>query len=349
MSMMPSAPIPGTTPTNFIPAASTGIDQAKAAALAQLAQSGKTAQGYTGMAGAADAAAKTQAIKTAMALAAGANAPTATGQDMASRVGQVVDPRSQQIAQIGQNYKDAASANQGAYNNYFALTKAGLPVAQAALGRTIAADQLKAANTSQRDALSMALAQLRLQTAQGKAGSSAGLIAGLGGQANAGQALINQADTNLGTEVGQSKANIAKGAGTGPSGQGGGNYDNIGDTPTQVGANVGLPPAVAQALADNAGYKTTTQQQQLAARDRSASKPPTSTAVENDPGFPSALQHAHDILTGNVKGTPANDEVAAVNKLVKEGMPPGTAYIVVSRAASILRGAANLPAPTGTP
>lgn len=196
---------------NFSQAAGQNIDNASADALNAVAQSGSAGKAALANAAQQNAASKTQALKSAIAYAALRGAPAGNSAANAATVAAPFDNRAADTAMMQQNY-GANNANMAQANaNFFAGAKAGLPIAESALQRTISNDQ--AANASKAQSLAAAIAtknidaqiagqnllaaQARAQTA-GSAGAldtPAKIIAALGGAGTAGAVLGQAAGT----------------------------------------------------------------------------------------------------------------------------------------------------------
>src|SRR5579871_3236587 len=197
----------GAAPTNnFSSDAAQNIDATKLAALQAIAQSGSQQQAGLALAGQQQAAARTQALKTAMAFSAahgGAFNP-AVQQNTQAQVAAPFDSRQAATNMIANNFKQANDATSNAYGGYFNLAKAGLPVADAALHQTINNDQLAAAQKAVTDRLTAMRDQVALAKLNGTtAPTTAQAISNLGGESNAGNVINSEAqqESKTGTDI----------------------------------------------------------------------------------------------------------------------------------------------------
>ncbi len=301
----------GAAPTsNFQSDAAQNIDATKLAALADIARSGSQTQGALALAGQQQAATRAAALKSALAFSAargGAfNAPVQTHTQEA--VSAPFDARQAALDMIRSNYAQDTAATNNAYGGYFDLTKAGLPVAQAALQRAIVDARAKAAAT----------AAAKNPTSQA--------LASLGGAANAGQTIndIAAQENATGTDINgwSARTGYANHPVGNPNDLSSGGNQAIGaiGTPSSVGAEAGLPAAVAQALAQR--NKAATQSQTLSDQIKQANP----TVLRQTPAYSEG--YAGTIQSLQSGRNPADLYTA----MVTHGVPPAVAYLLIQDA-----------------
>ena len=299
---------------DFVATAGGNTDNAKAQALNNIAQTGQSQAAGFGQAQANDAAAKTAALKSAMAMAALRGAPSGNVAQGQATIAAPLDQRATTLDTIKGNYA-ANNANRAQnFGQFFDLTKAGLPIAeqrykeQAGQLQEKAAERaagLQAAAQARNDAHNLAM--LRLSAAQEKQAAPVTpekIIAALGGPDATADNLTGVANSNLNTESAQGAANAANGAGTGPSGQGHGIYDQLPDTPQAVGAALGLPAGTVQSLIDNATAKDATQNKGAA--------PPSESAIRASDQYSSGMAKFDQLMQNATSPAARTSAVAAL-------------------------------------
>lgn len=310
--------------TDFFGAAGNNIDAQKAATLQAVANGGSAAkQAYTD-AQAQNQAAMGSAVKTAIAQAIAARAPA---PNVAAATPAVSTPYAQANDTLGKLGADRSQFFQNAgtlQGNFFNDMKTAMPVVERMYQAKIAGINEKASQAAQDRALREQELQQRVDKGN-KPQTPADIIRALGGDKMAADTIGNAAKS---VPAPTPDANpVAGGYGPQPTIQQQADSNRVNALHT-VGQQLGLAPESIDALIQVTTPKTA---------------PPKTAAIRADSGYAQGLSDAAKLLAGQVQGTPAKNEVAAVNYLVGKGMSPDTAYVVVNDAARMIAGGANLP------
>ena len=254
----------------FTGPASQNIDNAAAQALSAVAQSGSAGKAAFDQATQANAAAKTSALKDAMAYAALRGAPqgnVTAGQGMVSAP---FDDRAATLAGIGANYAAHNQAMGAANTGFFSGVKAGLPAVKGQLDQKVAGLQEAAAakqaalnaqiqsraNANDMAALRLQLAQEKFNASQNPPATTVGkFITGLGGADLAGdqlKALVDQAPTGA--------DQISQVGGGHPAAGVNEVTDPMRDSLPDIVAGSPISPALARQLMTNSEQKDNSQQ-----------------------------------------------------------------------------------------